>query len=161
MPDFDYTGRYAYHLVTVTIDREPLLVDETARDVASALGESSAATKFELLAYVIMPDHVHVLALGAADDANVIRFMQRFKQVTGFRYKRRCAGALWQHSFYDRALRRDEDLVSAAGYILGNPIRAGLMMVDEVWSHQGGSLLAGTEAALSEGCDCEHADRRS
>lgn len=151
MPDFDYAGRYAYHLVTVTTNREPLLVDGTARDVASVLTESSAATKFDLLAYVVMPDHVHVLALGVADDANVIGFMQRFKQVTGFRYKQRCAGALWQHSFYDRALRRDEDLMGAARYILGNPVRAGLMTADDVWPHQGGALLAGTEAGWSEG----------
>jgi putative transposase len=146
MPDFDYTGRYAYHLVTVTTDREPLLVDETAGDVASVLAESSAATKFDLLAYVGMPDHAHVLALGVADEANVIRFMQRFKQVTGFRYKRRCAGALWQHSFYDKALRRDEDVLIAAGYVLGNPVRAGLMTADDVWPYQGGVLLTGAEA---------------
>jgi REP element-mobilizing transposase RayT len=145
LPGFDYTGRYAYHLVAVTTNREPLLVDDVARGVVAALTEAAAATTFELLTYLVMPDHVHLLAQGAADDANAIRFMQRFKQLTGFRYKQRYGTALWQHSFYDRVLRRDEDLLTVARYILGNPIRAGLIAADGVWPFQGGTLFEGVD----------------
>ena len=34
---------------------------------------------------------------------------------------------LWQRGYYDRAIRSDEDLPSIARYIVGNPIRAGLV----------------------------------
>ncbi len=33
----------------------------------------------------------------------------------------------WQRSFYDHALRTDEDLVHTARYVLANPVRAGLV----------------------------------
>ncbi len=36
-------------------------------------------------------------------------------------------GKVWQPGFYDRALRRNEDLYSAAHYVLANPVRAGLV----------------------------------
>lgn len=156
LPDFDYTGRHAYHLVTVTTNREPLLVSDAATSVASALREAATATDFELLTFVVMPDHVHVLAQGAADDAKAIRFMQRFKQLAGFRYKQRHGGTLWQHSFYDRVLRRDEDPLLVARYILGNPVRAGLITVDGVWPYQGGTMFEG--AGKDEG---REANRRS
>nr|EPB97991.1 hypothetical protein L321_00197 [Pseudomonas plecoglossicida NB2011] len=42
----------------------------------------------------------------------------------------RKAGALsapvWQAGYHDRALRREEDVVMAARYIIANPLRAGL-----------------------------------
>ncbi|MGA9470718.1 MAG: transposase, partial [Candidatus Macondimonas sp.] len=34
---------------------------------------------------------------------------------------------IWQPGFHDRAMRREEDLRSAARYLVGNPLRAGLV----------------------------------
>jgi hypothetical protein len=34
---------------------------------------------------------------------------------------------LWQDGFHDRAVRRDEDIVAIARYIVANPLRAGLV----------------------------------
>jgi len=46
------------------------------------------------------------------------------------RYKARVSLLLgqriWQRGFHDHALRREEDLASAARYIVANPLRAGL-----------------------------------
>ena len=52
--------------------------------------------------------------------------MKRFKQMTGFSYKRQMKQALWQAGYNDRILRDDEQSESIARYILENPIRAGL-----------------------------------
>ncbi len=38
-----------------------------------------------------------------------------------------CRIALWQKGFHDRALRREEDLVTVARYVVANPLRAGLV----------------------------------
>ncbi|MEO7253669.1 MAG: transposase, partial [Casimicrobium sp.] len=35
--------------------------------------------------------------------------------------------SLWQDGFHDRALRRDEDLLTIARYVVANPLRAGLV----------------------------------
>lgn len=49
-------------------------------------------------------------------------------------------GKLWQDGFHDRALRREEDVLPAARYIVANPLRAGLVsrvgdypLWDSVW----------------------------
>ncbi len=34
---------------------------------------------------------------------------------------------MWQRSFFDHALRREEDLRKAAEYVLNNPVRDGLV----------------------------------
>ncbi|MNW20243.1 hypothetical protein D3C71_2205540 [compost metagenome] len=34
---------------------------------------------------------------------------------------------LWQKGFHDRALRREEDLLKVARYVVANPLRAGLV----------------------------------
>jgi len=34
---------------------------------------------------------------------------------------------LWQKGYFDRALRREEDLKAMARYIVANPLRAGLV----------------------------------
>ncbi|MEG2798132.1 MAG: transposase, partial [Pseudomonas sp.] len=36
-------------------------------------------------------------------------------------------GTIWQKGYFDRALRREEDLKVMARYIIANPLRAGLV----------------------------------
>lgn len=36
-------------------------------------------------------------------------------------------GAIWARAFHDRALRSDEHVLSAARYLVLNPVRAGLV----------------------------------
>lgn len=143
---FDYVGRYPYHLVAVVSERKRFLVGRFADEVIADLHRAADATHVELLTFVVMPDHVHLLVLGAADDANAIKFMQRFQQFTGYRFKRSQDSELWQHSFFDRIIRRDEDLLTVARYMLDNPVRSGLVGDQEDWPYSGGTLLAGTEA---------------
>lgn len=74
-----------------------------------------------------MPDHLHLLVLGS-DRGSLIRFAQHFKQATGFRHR-----GLWQRSYYDHLMRREETVADVANYIWDNPVRAGL--VDDALSY--------------------------
>ncbi len=141
MPVFDYTGRQAYHITVVSAGRVPVLAGSSASAVIASLRRAAEALQFELLAFVVMPDHVHLLVCGRTDESNLVAFVQRFKQLTGFAYKRLTGGRLWQPSFHDHVLRRDEDVRTVARYIAENPLRAGLVRGDEVWPYQGGTLL--------------------
>lgn len=96
-----------------------------------SLDKAATVAAFALLAYVVMPDHVHVLAAGLNDDSNAIRFMQQFKQRSGFAYRSISGTALWQQSFFDRVLRRSESAEEVARYIAENARRAGLVDEDE------------------------------
>ena len=74
-----------------------------------------------------MPDHFHWLI--ELQSGSLSELMQKTKslstkavnQATG-----RNVG-LWQRGFHDRALRREEDLVKMARYVVANPLRAGLV----------------------------------
>jgi putative transposase len=128
LESFGYQGQYAYHVVLLTQARSPRFTDYSlARRCTRHLKRTAELLSFRLLAFCFMPDHLHILVLGRDDMANLVRLVQRFKQVTAFEFKRGTGPRLWQQSFYDRTLRVEEDLVEVATYILGNPVRAGLV----------------------------------
>ena len=128
MVAFDYRGPYAYHIVLRTQDRMPRFGDSSpARRCIDHLKGAAERAGFRLLAFCFMPDHLHALVLGCHDAADLIRFVQRFKQVTAFDFKRGTGLRLWQQSFYDRTLRVEENLGQVAAYIVGNPVRARLV----------------------------------
>ena len=80
----------------------------------------------ECLAWVVMPDHVHVLLRLDDGDLSKIVASVRSRMTQAFRAEGRTS-PLWQRAFQDRALRHDEDLRTVARYIVANPLRAGLV----------------------------------
>jgi REP element-mobilizing transposase RayT len=78
---------------------------------------------YKIYAHCLMPDHLHLLLNPADSGTPVSRFLQTFKSQTAFRYKREHGRSLWQRGFYDHVVRKGEDLVKIAQYILNNPVR--------------------------------------
>lgn len=73
-----------------------------------------------------MPDHVHLL-IGVIH-TNLIDLIGRWKSYTTREIKKKeIIGTVWQRSFYDHALRKDENIEQVAKYIIQNPVRAGLV----------------------------------
>ena len=75
------------------------------------------------MAFVVMPDHLHWLVqlIGNSSVCVVKSFSARIINAAGSR------GTVWQRGFYDRAIRKDDDLVAIARYIIANPLRAGIV----------------------------------
>ena len=88
-----------------------------------------------------MPDHLHLLVEGSGA-SDLARFIKAFKQETSFDYKRRVGRVLWQRSYYDHVLRGPDELQPAVEYILGNPVKAGLVEDPSGFPFMGGELLA-------------------
>jgi len=82
--------------------------------------------EFALIAYCFMPDHLHVLAAGQSESADLCDFVKRFKQSSGFAYRKIHKEGLWQPGYHERILRDDEASEAVVRYILANPVRAGL-----------------------------------
>ena len=125
---FDYLGRHQYFLTFCTVGRKQFFVKADAVDtvrtqIERAAGEESVA----LTAYCYMPDHVHFLAEGKADDSDCLRFVARAKQFSGFHYHAKFGHRLWQRYSYEHTLRSEESAISVARYILENPVRGGLV----------------------------------
>lgn len=118
------------YLVTSTVqNREPCFADFAAGCAAArcfkygrVLGDAT------LLAWVLMPDHVHwMIQLGTVDSlASVVNRLKSASARHANRVLRR-SGPLWASAFHDRALRAEEDARASARYVVANPLRAGLV----------------------------------
>ena len=124
---YPYVGAGRYHIRTSTNTRRHEFLDPRwARAVVSQLLQHASDSRFEVLAYCVMPDHVHLLVASTNASADLERFVTRWKQSTGFAYAQCCATRLWQSGYFERVLRAEDTTEHIAAYIVANPVRAGL-----------------------------------
>jgi len=125
---FDYLGLHQYFLTFCTEHRRQCFVDSERVDlVRTQIERAALAHRFALIAYCFMPDHVHLLIEGGANDSDGRRFIRGAKQLSGFHYKAMFHQTLWQRYGYEHVLRDNETGARVARYILENPVRAGLV----------------------------------
>jgi putative transposase len=118
-----------YLVTTVVRDRRPVFANwDWASEAARIAENPQVLGPGRFLAWVIMPDHFHGL-LQLSADASLDQVMKRFKGNIACRVNRLAdrRGSLWQSGYHDHALRKEEDLRAVARYLVGNPLRAGLV----------------------------------
>jgi putative transposase len=129
-PDFPYLGFNRYFLTVCTDQRSQVFLDvDFGAYVALQFLQVGARLAFEVIAYCVMPDHIHLLAHGSSERSDLKAFMHRCKQQTGYEWKnrRKHQRRLWQEGFHDRILRDKDPDEGVIRYILENPVRAGLV----------------------------------
>lgn len=103
---------------------------------------------YKLLAYTIMPNHVHMLInslppvvspqhRGTTAPYPLADALKRLKGRSA-RYANQTlgrSGAFWQHESYDHVVRDVGELERILGYILTNPVNAGLVSHWREWPH--------------------------
>ena len=117
-----------YHVSAVTHGRAPLFLSlQNGRKVVQALMCEENRGQARTLAYVVMPDHLHWL-LQIMGDRSLSDSVCVVKSHSARHINAKNAGkkAIWQRGFYDRAIRKEEDLLKIARYIVANPLRAGI-----------------------------------
>lgn len=115
----------AYFVSTQTEGRKPFFRHERwARLMVTTL-EHYAKTEYTLHAYVIMPDHFHLLI---TPSRTIEKSVQMIKGGFSFRAKNEFAwnGGIWQEGFTDHRIRDEGDWRCHLEYIRQNPVRAGL-----------------------------------
>ncbi|TDV88241.1 transposase IS200 family protein [Halomonas alkaliantarctica] len=68
----------------------------------------------------MQPDHIHWLLQLNGELSEAVR---RYKSYVSLDVGER----IWQDGFHDRMIRKEEDIKAVARYIVGNPLRAGLV----------------------------------
>ena len=104
--------------------------------------EYSIKYGLSILAYCLMQNHVHFIAIPAEENSLAMTFNaahMRYAQYFNRKLKQR--GHLWQGRFYSCVLD-EPHLMLAARYIERNPVRAGL--VNKPWQWPWSSALAHT-----------------
>jgi len=118
-----------YHVRTSTEARQPLFRDfYLGRLVVQCLRFVHERDDVESLAFVVMPDHLHWLfRLTGTRRLDAVMHSVKRHSAASINGRRGVEGvAVWQPGYFDRALRREEDMREMARYIVANPIRAGL-----------------------------------
>ncbi|MBN2257916.1 MAG: transposase [Anaerolineaceae bacterium] len=81
---------------------------------------------FELLAYTIMPDHIHLLIQTPEDTPTYSPVIHSIKRNFSFEYKKlhriTRSISIWQDRFYDHVIRDDNDFNNHLDYIHYNPV---------------------------------------
>ncbi|ACL73851.1 REP-associated tyrosine transposase [Thioalkalivibrio sulfidiphilus] len=118
-----------YLVTTVTHQRIPWFLDFThARGVIAQMCLLHGEGWVESLAWVLMPDHLHwLLTLQPGYELRGVVGRLKGRSARQINLSLGRSGRIWQQSFHDHALRREEDLVDVARYVVANPLRAGLV----------------------------------
>ena len=89
---------------------------------------------YRVIAYCLMPDHVHCLVDSGEGDMSLSAWVRNLKGLAT-KLIRPLAGKppLWQRGFYDHIVRSDESIPALAEYVIHNPVRAGLVETAEAY----------------------------
>ncbi|AZF34507.1 Transposase [Pseudomonas sp. R4-35-07] len=127
------TGRYSesgrvYLITAVTYQRQSIFQDwRIGRLLVSEFRKAQEEGEATSLAWVVMPDHFHWLVELHNGDLPRLMRITKSRSARAINSARCSYGTLWQKGYFDRALRREEDLKAMARYIVANPLRAGLV----------------------------------
>lgn len=89
--------------------------------------------KYRLLAWVIMPNHVHVLTeIWQVPMGEILKSWKSYTAKAANKLLGR-SGIFWEEDYFDRYLRDDEHYRQVVRYIENNPTRAGLVKSPEDW----------------------------
>lgn len=132
-----------YSVTSCIAGRRPLLVPDKANPLAGATPARIVQScirwlhvngRWQCKAYVVMPDHVHIVfELGGKQDLGGV--MAAFGKYTARKLNtyldRR--GPVWQHGFYDHCLRQEQTYLRHLLYVVENPVRKGFVQCAEDW----------------------------
>lgn len=133
-----------HHVVAQGNNRCAIVLDDRDRlSLIRRLAAVGAAALWQCHAYCLLDTHLHVLV--ETPEPNLGRGMQRLLGGYAYAFNRRHGreGHLFASPFYSRAVERDEHVITAAVYVVMNPVVAGLCHHPSEW--QWGSYRATAE----------------
>jgi putative transposase len=127
LPGFSYVGCHQYFLTICTFERRQHFTSEDLIcGVRSTFLRTASELHFAIPAYCFMPDHIHILAEGTTETADLRALVNTAKQRSANVARCWIRGRLWQTGYFDRVLRENDSAYAVARYIVQNPVRAGL-----------------------------------
>lgn len=90
-----------------------------------------APERYDLIAWVVMPNHVHIL-IRVHEGWSLGKIIQSWKSYTGSRLKA-AHGVGWQRDYWDRFIRNEEHFFATVKYIHENPVKAKLVISAQDW----------------------------
>jgi putative transposase len=129
---------HPHHVIQRGNNRQPIfLSDDDRLQFLQLLAEYAEKFKVAVHAYVLMDNHIHLLATPASDDG-----LPQMMQALGRRYVRYFndrharTGTLWEGRYRSTLIQTERYLLACMVYIDLNPVRAGIVAAaaDFAWS---------------------------
>ena len=116
-----------YHIILRGINRQQIFEDgEDYSKFLRILEECKAISKFEIFAYCLMNNHIHLLLKEVKEPIEQVmkRITTRFVYWYNIKYQR--SGHLFQDRFKSEPVESDEYFLTVIRYIHQKPVKAGL-----------------------------------
>jgi putative transposase len=139
-----------YYLTSVTHNRLPIFrTDKVKEVVCKALDEARKSAGFMIFAYVIMPDHMHLLTDNAKSTSDTLRFANGITAKRVLDYlkennfescleklriqvrEREHKHSVFQHHSNVFEIYGEDKMMEKVNYIHLNPVRAGLVKIPD------------------------------
>lgn len=149
-----YLSNRLYFITTVTEDRVPIFSkEENIRILLGIISEFSHRYAVKIHAFVVLPDHTHLLITPTTDTFTISHFMKGVKGKSAREINKQrmvktadvgtvetvptnphvgtdssvpVSTRVWQHQFLDHVVRNTEDYRMHREYIHNNPVKHGL-----------------------------------
>ena len=132
---------YPHHIIQRGNNRQAIFASQADdQTLLNLLLENAQKFKVAIHAYVLMPNHFHLLATPETSDG-----LPQMMQAVGRRYVRWFndaqgrSGTLWEGRYKSTVIDTDQYLLTCMAYMDLNPVRAGLVeqAADYAWSSHG------------------------
>lgn len=138
MPNYRrfYSGRIWFFTV-VTHERMPILSGEKARGyLRIAIDDCRSIYPFNVIAWVLLPDHLHCMWDMTDDDVNYSRRWSIIKRkfTQGFAEKKTPKPPFWQKRFWAHQIMNEKDYEDHLNYIHSNPVKHGYVESPGEWA---------------------------
>lgn len=113
------------HIVIKGINGQPIFLDNEDKIYFLNLLNSKLSTKFILISYCLMSNHIHLLIkeLTSFDTSNLMRnFIAYYTK--WFNTKHNRAHSLFKQRFYSEGIESEKQLLNTINYIHKNPLKA-------------------------------------
>lgn len=145
---------YHHHVVQRGNNREKVFLDrEDYKKYLSLLKKYSTEKEVVILAYCLMPNHVHLLAKPSGEE-HLSKMMQGITlcYTQYFNRKNKRTGRLWECRYYSTLIDKERYLWAVSRYIEKNPVRANLVKRAEYYFYSSAKthILGENNALLRE-----------
>ena len=169
-----YESQRCYHELTFSCyQRKPLLTNDLWRTMlAESISRATYRHRYDLVAFVFMPEHLHLLVLPHATECSISKLLSAIKRPFSFRIKQLLgesnstlldqltvrqrpgvtAFRFWQEGpGYDRNIESDRALAAAIEYIHWNPVRRDLCERTTDWRWSSARFYSNPRIPFDEG----------
>ena len=134
-----YIANSIVFITQLVQDRQPIFSnDDHVVLLRSTLRRVKTIHPFQMLGFVFLPDHFHLL-LRPTGDSNFSQIMHSLKRNFTKNYKQANDVSkgmkFWQKRFYDHVIRSESDFRRHLDYIHFNPVKHKLVARPEEWPH--------------------------